>query len=420
MTCNVKISDIISPNYYAVHRAIKNHEYTHYMIDGGRGSLKSSFVSEEIWLLILRNPNINGVVFRKTGTTLRNSVLEQILWAADKLNITHELKITVSPMEIIYKPTGQKILFRGLDDRLKLKSIKSKRGYFGVCWFEELDEFSGMEEIRSVIQSLGRGGEKFWFFYTFNPPKSRDNWVNVEKLIADSSRLYFHSTYLEAPPEWLGSTFIDEAERLKIINPNAYEHEYLGVATGTGGSVFENVISRSITDAEIKTFGYFYYGIDFGFAIDPFVWIKLSFDRKNKRLYILDEIYEIKLKNSTIADKVKSKRMGSMTIFADSAEPKSIAELQAMGLNVYPAVKGQDSIEHGIKWLQDLTEIVIDKNRTPETYKEFVLYEYEQTRDGKYISAYPDKNNHAIDAVRYALNNVIRSSTIEVLSGRGI
>lgn len=112
--------------------------------------------------------------------------------------------------------------------------------------------------------------------------------------------------------------------------------------------------------------------------------------------------------------------MGSMTIFADSAEPKSIAELQAMGLNVYPAVKGQDSIEHGIKWLQDLTEIVIDKNRTPETYKEFVLYEYEQTRDGKYISAYPDKNNHAIDAVRYALNNVIRSSTIEVLSGRGI
>ena len=417
---DVKISDIISPNYYNVHRAIKNHDYTHYMLDGGRGSLKSSFVSEEIPLIMMRNPDINAVIFRKTGATLRTSVLEQMLWAVDKIGTAHEWKYTVSPMEMTYRPTGQKILFRGLDDKLKLKSIKIKKGYFGIGWYEELDEFCGMEEIRSVNQSLGRGGDRFWFFYTFNPPKSRDNWVNVEKLMEYPDRLNFHSTYLDAPPQWLGSTFISEAEALKASNPIAYEHEYLGVATGTGGAVFENVVERKITGGEINTLSYFYYGVDFGFAVDPFVWIKVAFDRKNRKLYILDEIYSQKLKNSVAAEKIKEKRAGNMVIFADSAEPKSIAELGSYGLNIYPAQKGQDSVEHGIKWLQDLNEIIIDKRRTPESYKEFALYEYEQTKDGKYISAYPDKNNHTIDAVRYALNNVIRTEDIHVLNIRGI
>ncbi len=416
---DVSIRDIISPNYYDVHRAIRDHKYTHYMFDGGRGSLKSSFVSEEIPLIMMRNPDVNAVVFRKTAATLRTSVLEQLLWAIDKLGISHEWKVTVSPMEMTYRPTGQKILFRGLDDKLKLKSIKAKKGYFGIGWYEELDEFHGMEEIRSVNQSLGRGGDKFWFFYTFNPPKSRDNWVNVEKLIDRPDRLNFHSTYLEAPPHWLGDTFIAEAEMLKQTNPMAYDHEYMGIATGTGGAVFENVVERPISDEEIKTMGYFYHGIDFGFAVDPFVWVKVSFDRKKKILYILDEIYEQKLKNKTAADRIKTKNAGSAVVFADSAEPKSIAELRDFGMNVYPAKKGPDSVEHGIKFLQDLNEIVIDKKRTPASYQEFILYEYEQTKDGKYISAYPDKNNHAIDAVRYSLNTVIGNDSVKVLDIKG-
>lgn len=364
---------------------------------------------------MLRYPGVNAVVFRKTGATLRTSVYEQMLWALEKLGMVEDWKATVSPMELTYKPTGQKILFRGLDDKMKIKSIKVKRGYFGIAWYEELDEFAGMEEIRSVNQSLGRGGEIFWRFYSFNPPKSRDNWTNIERLIEQPDRLIFHSTYLEAPTEWLGKTFIDDAELLKQTNPLAYEHEYLGVATGTGGSVFDNVLDREITDEEIKTLGYFYHGIDFGFAVDPFVWIETALDRKNRRLYLLDEIYSPKMKNSTAVEKIKAKNKAGAVHFADSAEPKSISEMGSLGLNIHPAIKGRDSVEHGVKWLQDLSEIVIDKRRTPNAYKEFVTYEYEQTKDGQYISAYPDKNNHTIDAVRYALGNIIRQNEIKVI-----
>lgn len=412
---DVRISEVISPNYYPVHRAIKEHRYTHYMLDGGRGSLKSSFISLEIPQIMLRYPDVNAVVFRKTGATLRTSVYEQMLWAVEKLGMIDEWKATVSPMELTYKPTGQKILFRGLDDKMKLKSIKIKRGYFGIGWYEELDEFAGMEEIRSVNQSLGRGGEMFWRFYSFNPPKSRDNWTNIEKLIEQPDRLNFHSTYLEAPSEWLGQTFIDDAELLKQANPLAYEHEYLGVATGTGGAVFDNVFEREIADDEIKTLGYFYHGIDFGFAVDPFVWIETAYDRKNRRLYLLDEVYSPKMKNSTAVEKIKTKNKAGAVHFADSAEPKSISEMRSLGLNIHPAIKGPDSVEHGVKWLQDLSEIVIDKRRTPNAYKEFATYEYEQTKDGQYISAYPDKNNHTIDAVRYALGNIIRQNEIKVI-----
>jgi len=417
---DVRISQILSANYHPVHRAVRDHTYTHFMLDGGRGSLKSSFISLEIPLLMMRNPGVNAIVFRKVANTLRTSVYEQMLWAVDTLGTAHEWKTTVSPMEMTYLPTGQKILFRGMDDYKTLKSIKLKRGYFGIGWYEELDEFCGMEEIRSVNQSLMRGGELFWQFYSFNPPKSRDNWVNVEKLLERPGRLNFHSTYLEAPPEWLGQTFLEEAEALRLQNPTAYEHEYLGIATGTGGTVFENVTEREISDDEVRSLGYFYYGIDFGFAVDPFVWIKTAFDRKRGRLYLLDEIYGPKLKNRVVAEKIKATGNGSMIIYADSEDSRTIAELNDLGLRIMPAVKGPDSVDHGIKWLQDLNEIVIDRRRTPEAYREFTLYEYERTRDGKYISAYPDKNNHTIDAVRYALNNIIRQNSVRVVGGGGI
>ncbi|WP_036201416.1 phage terminase large subunit, partial [Megasphaera sp. BL7] len=149
---------------------------------------------------------------------------------------------------ITYKKTGQKILFFGVDDPQKIKSIKLPFGYVGICWIEELDQFSGMEEIRNLNQSLLRGGPVFWEFCSFNPPKSQNNWVNEEKLFDDPDRLVHHSTYLGVPREWLGDRFFEDAEKLKERNETAYRHEYLGEVTGTGGVVFENVEDMAMSN----------------------------------------------------------------------------------------------------------------------------------------------------------------------------
>lgn len=402
----INLSEIIAPHFYGPAWDIQKHKHTHYWLDGGRGSTKSSFISLEVILLLIQNPSVNALVLRKVGETLRDSVFAQILWAIDTLSLSEYFKHTTSPMEITYLPTGQKIFFRGADNPKKIKSLKPQKGYIGITWYEELDQFFGMEEIRNINQSTMRGGSLFWIFYSYNPPKSRDSWVNVEKIENPPNRLTHHSTYLDVPREWLGDAFIFEAETLKARKPEIYEHEYMGVAIGTGGAVFDNIQERELTAAEIETFDRLHYGVDFGFAIDPFVWIKMHYNKNHQSLYILDEIYQPKLSNRRAADMMRER--GTGRILADCAEPKSIAEIASLGIRIDPAKKGPDSVEYGIKWLQSLDAIIIDKSRTPNAYKEFSLYEYEQNKDGEFISAFPDKNNHAIDACRYGLSEVMR------------
>ncbi|PWL41425.1 MAG: PBSX family phage terminase large subunit [Clostridiales bacterium] len=397
---------MIAPHFYGPAWDIQKHKHTHYWLDGGRGSTKSSFISLEVILLLIQNPSVNALVLRKVGETLRDSVFAQILWAIDSLSLSEYFKHTTSPMEITYLPTGQKIFFRGADNPKKIKSLKPQKGYIGITWYEELDQFFGMEEIRNINQSTMRGGSLFWIFYSYNPPKSRDSWVNVEKMENPPNRLTHHSTYLDVPREWLGDAFIFEAETLKARKPEVYEHEYMGVAIGTGGAVFDNIQEREISAEEIETFDRLHFGVDFGFAIDPFVWIKMHYSKNHQSLYLLDEIYQPKLSNRRAADMMRER--GTGRILADCAEPKSIAEIASLGIRIDPAKKGPDSVEYGIKWLQSLDAIIIDKSRTPNAYKEFSLYEYEQNKDGEFISAFPDKNNHAIDACRYGLSELMR------------
>lgn len=403
----IKLSDKMAPSFFSVHQDVKQHGHTHYVLAGGRGSTKSSYVSLEIPLLLMRNPECHAVVLRKVANTLRNSVYTQMEWALDALHISDKWKMTISPMEMIRKATGQKILFFGVDDKAKIKSIKLPFGYVGVVWYEELDQFAGMEEIRNLNQSLMRGGSKFWCFSSYNPPKSANNWVNEEMLLDEQDRLVHCSDYLSVNPDWLGPQFIYEADKLKEKNETAYRHEYLGEITGTGGAVFENVTEKRITDEEIQQFDRRRYGLDFGFAVDPLAFISMHYDAKREILYIFDEIYRPKLTNRQAAVKIKNKITETALIRADSAEPKSIKELNELGLRAIAAKKSPDSVEFGIRWLQGLSAIVIDKKRCPNTYKEFVTYEYETTRDGQYISAYPDKNNHAIDAVRYGCEDLM-------------
>ncbi len=403
----VNVASLVSPAFDDAFWDIQQHGHTFYWFAGGRGSTKSSFVGVDIPLLLMQHPQCHAVVLRKVRNTIKNSVYPQIQWGIERLGVLDRYKFITSPHEITYTPTGQKILFFGLDDPAKVKSIKLPFGYVGIVWFEELDQFSGMEEIRNVLQSLLRGGSTYWVFCTYNPPKSRNNWVNEEILADDADRFVHHSTYRQVPRDWLGEQFILEAEKLKAKSEVLYRHEYLGEVTGTGGAVFDNVEDMTMNDELVRNFDRLYYGLDFGFAVDPLAFVAMYYDAKHEDLYIFDEIYQQKLTNTKAAQLILRK-IGTQHIMADSAEPKSIAEMKTAGLFISGAKKGPDSVDYGVKWLQGRRRIYIDKRRCPNTYREFVSYEYERNRAGQYISAYPDKDNHAIDAVRYGLGRVMQ------------
>ena len=407
----IRLSNIIAPHFWDLHQDIKQHGHTYYWLEGGRGSTKSSDVSVEIPQLLIKNPECHAVVLRKIGNTIKNSVYPQMQWGIDALGLTDKFRFKTSPHEITYKKTGQKILFFGVDDPQKIKSIKLPFGYVGICWIEELDQFTGMEEIRNLNQSLLRGGPVFWEFCSFNPPKSQNNWVNEEKLFDDPDRLVHHSTYLGVPREWLGDRFFEDAEKLKARNETAYRHEYLGEVTGTGGAVFENVEDMAMSDELVGNFDRLYYGLDFGFAVDPLAYVAMYYDAKREDLYIFDELYRQKMTNSQAAKAIKL-RINGGRILADAAEPKSIAEMSDYGLRISGARKGPDSIDFGMRWLQNRAHIYIDKRRCPNTYKEFVAYEYDRNKDGQFISAYPDASNHSIDAVRYGLSEIMNRDKI--------
>lgn len=411
---NVKISEIIAPSFYELHKDLKNDINTHFWLKGGRMSTKSSFISIEIILGIMKDVNGNAVVMRKVGDTLADSVYAQLIWAIEKLGVSYCWEMKISPLKLVYKPTGQEILFRSAnnkEDYKKIKSIKIKRGYCKYIWYEEVDEFFGMEEIRSINQSLMRGGNIFKAFYSFNPPKSVNNWVNAEMIISKPKTIVHHSTYLTVPKEWLGEAAILEAEHLKKTNELAYRNEYLGEATGTGGAVFTNTILEEITDTDISHFDNILDGNDFGYAVDPDCYLQMHYDKTRRCLFIFNEIYKVGLSNRQLYDEIKRIKIGNSYITCDSAEPKSIDELKSLGLRVRGAKKGPDSIEYGIKFLQKLEFIKIDPGRCPNAAKEFKMYEYEKDKLGNFKSKYPDSNNHSIDAARYAIEDYTVSNT---------
>ncbi|WP_069202969.1 PBSX family phage terminase large subunit [Bacillus testis] len=400
-----KLSDVIAPSFKKIHNDLKKDGHTHYWLGGGRGSTKSSFVAIEIIFGIMNDPQANAVSMRKVKDTLKDSVYEQLSWAIEMLGVDAYWHKSISPLGLTYIPTGQKIIFRGADNPKKIKSIKFSKGYCKFIWFEEIDEFNGMEEIRMINQSLMRGGEKFTVFYSYNPPRSSNNWVNAEVKLTRDDRLFHHSNYLTVPRQWLGDQFIVEAEHLKETKPMAYAHEYLGEVVGTGGEVFDNVQIRPISDQEISTFENIKRGIDFGYAIDPFSYGVMHYDRKKKCLYIFHEFYKVGLSNYAAYEHIAIENRDNALIYADSAEPKSIYELAQYGLRVTGVKKGPDTVEYGIKFLQSLEAIIIDDKRCPETAREFLTYELEKDANGNFKAKYPDKNNHAIDMTRYALND---------------
>lgn len=403
-------SRVIAEVFDPVYSDLISEGHSEYWLRGGRGSTKSSFISLAIVLGLWRDEHANAIVYRRVGNTIKDSVYEQLIWAIDTLHLAKYFKLKKSPLEIERICTGQRILFRGADNPMKSKSIKLKRGhYFKFLWFEELAEFRGMEDVRVIKQSILRGVDHAFTFYSYNPPRSAQNWVNAEALKPREDRLVHSSTYLDVSPDWLGDAFIAEAEAVKATNERAYRNEYLGEVTGTGGNVFENLELREITDDEINSFGMFYQGIDWGYFPDPFQWARMAFDPARRVLYIIDEYRTVKTGNAAAYEAIKERLRPDETLIADSAEKKSVADFREYGAWwIRGAVKGPGSVDYSMKWLAALAKIVIDPRRCPDSAREFQQYEYERNAQGEYVSGFPDHDNHVIDAVRYALSLIWR------------
>ena len=412
---------IFATTYNNAFRAIMSHKKERYTFTGGRASCKSSFISLVIVILIVIFPTYNALILRKTAKTLRRSVFEQIVWAINKLGLTAHFKIPKSqtaalPITYIRKNgQTQYIIFAGGDDPEKLKSIKVSSGYFAILWVEEKTEFTPAE-LQNIKISVLRGGETFYIFESYNPPSAARHWCNREAATPDLNRMVIHTTYKDIPREWLGDAILHDIEQTKQNNLRAYENIYLGIVTGTGQNVFENVELREITNEEIQTFDYLYSGIDWGYYPDPFAFSTSAFNASKQTLYIFDELYMNKQGNYEAFQKLSEHmethgmNIARDRITADSAEPKSIVDFRTWGGNVRGAIKGIGSREAGFKWLQGLKKIVIDPARCPHIADEFTLFEYEiDKRTGEIMSGYPQgQPDHGIDTVRYSLESVWR------------
>lgn len=401
-----KISEIINKNFHEFWKTINSNKYLFHVLKGGRASAKSTHIAIWLVLALMKYP-VTCLCIRKVGNTLTESVFEQLKEAIDILNVGHVWKVQKSPLQLIYIPRGNKFIFRGADDPAKIKSIKMSKFPIAFVWFEELAEFKTEDEVSTIVNSVLRAelppGLSYKVIYSYNPPKRKQSWVNKKfetQFIPDNTYIH-HSTYLDNPH--ISKAFIEEANEVKKKNEFKYRWEYLGEPIGSGVVPFSNLEFRTITDEEIASFDNIRQGNDFGYATDPMAFVRLHYDKKKRIIYFIDEIYGVKMSIRELAAKIKEKGYNDLPITCDSAEPRSIAELREHGIKALKAKKGPGSIEFGENWLDDLEAIVIDNKRTPNVAKEYENIDYQTDKDGNVRPKLEDKDNHSIDATRYAL-----------------
>lgn len=417
-----KISEFIPPAFHPLWKASINPDVLNVVAKGGRGSGKSSDVAHILTQLLMRYA-VNGVGIRKVDNTIELSIFEQMKWAISEQGVSHLFKINKSPMRITYKPRGNYMVFRGAQDPQRIKSLKSANFPFALAWVEELAEFKTEEEVTTITNSLLRGeladGLFYKFFFSYNPPKRKQSWVNkkYETSFQPANTFVHHSTYLDNP--FISKQFIDEAKNTREKNLKRYEWEYQGKAVGSGVVPFDNlqVEAGNITDEMVATFDNIRQAVDFGYGPDPLAFVRWHYDKAKNGIYALDELYGQKISNRELAKWIKSRGYESQDIVADSAEPKSIDELRIEhGIRrIKGAKKGPDSVEYGEQWLDDLDFICIDPLRTPNIAREFENIDYQTDRDGNPKPRLDDKDNHTIDSTRYALERDMKKATLHIL-----
>ncbi|MNW43786.1 Phage terminase large subunit [compost metagenome] len=411
----VKLSEKVTPHFHSFWKASNSHRYLRHVLKGGRGSAKSTHVALKLVKDIMKYP-VTALVIRKVARTLEESVFEQLKEAIDILGVSQYWRVMKSPLQLIYIPRGNKIIFRGADDPLKIKSIKVSKFPIAFMWIEELAEFKTEEEVSTIENSVLRAelpdGLFYAFYYSYNPPKRKQSWVNkkYESQFIPPNTYVHHSTYLNNP--YISKAFVEEAEEVKSKSQQKYDWEYGGKAIGSGVVPFDNLTFRRITDDEIKSFDNIRQGIDWGYGVDPFSFGRWHYDKTRRILYAVDEYYGVKISNREAAEWIEKKGYYDVMTTADSAEPKSVDEMKTYGLRIRGAKKGPGSVEYGEKWLDDLEEIVIDARRTPNTAREFENIDYMTDTDGNPRAKLEDKDNHTIDQCRYAMEGDMKRPSI--------
>lgn len=416
-----KLSEFIPKAFHPLWKASVNPSILNVICKGGRGSGKSSDVAHIMTQLLMRYA-VNGVGIRKVDNTIELSIFEQMKWAISEQGVSHLFKINKSPMRITYKPRGNYMVFRGAQDPQRIKSLKSANFPFAIAWVEELAEFKTEEEVTTITNSLLRGeladGLFYKFFFSYNPPKRKQSWVNkkYESSFQPTNTFVHHSTYKDNP--FISKQFIQEAENTREKNLKRYEWEYEGKAVGSGVVPFDNlqIEAGSITDEMVAAFDNIRNGLDYGYASDPLAFVRWHYDKKRNGIYAIDEHYGQKISNRKLAEWIIKRGYQHEEIFAE-IEPKSNAEMrEEHGLRRLQQVKkGPDSVEYGEKWLDDLDFICIDPLRTPKIAMEFENIDYQTDKDGNPKPRLEDKDNHTIDSTRYAFERDMKRSGVRLL-----
>jgi len=406
---NEEMQRIYLPDYIGKgYKAFWNFKGRYRVCKGSRASKKSKTTA--LWYIynLMKYPDANLLVIRKTYRTLKDSCYKELKWAANRLHVDHLWEFTLNPLEATYKPTGQKIYFRGLDDPLKVTSITVEVGCLCWAWLEEAYEVMKENDFNVLDESIrGRvpdGLFKQWTI-TFNP-WNEHHWLKKRFFdTPDEDTLALTTNYM--CNEWLDESDKRLFERMKVQNPRRYAVAGLGGWGIVDGLVYENWKEEAFDLDEVRKRPGMVsvFGMDFGYTNDPSTLFCGLLDKSNKRLFVFDEMYQKGMSNKAIADTVKEMGYAKERITADSAEPKSIDELKSYGLRVKAAQKGKDSVKNGIQWVQDL-EIIIHP-QCVNFLTEISNYTWDQDKFGNKLNVPIDDFNHLMDAMRYGLEQYI-------------
>lgn len=397
------LAEIVGKGY----KTIWNFRGRYLVNKGSRASKKSKTHALRFIYNIMKYPDSNLLVIRKTYRTLKDSCFTELKWAVHRYGVDRWWEFKESPLEATYKPTGQKIYFRGLDDPLKVTSVTVDVGALCWMWIEEAYEVMNEDDFNVLDESIrGEVPEDLWkqIVLTFNP-WNEHHWIKKRFFDAEPD-----SDILPATTNYLCNEFLDAAdlrvfETMKKNNPRRYQVAGLGNWGIVDGLIYENWREEAFSLEDIRQCKSAF-GLDFGYTNDPSAFFAGFVDIQNKKLYVWDEFYEKGLSNKKIFEKISSMGYAKERITADSAEPKSIDELKTLGIHrINGAKKGKDSIANGIQWIQDL-EIIIHP-RCVNFLTEISNYTWDEDKFGRKLNVPIDDFNHLMDAMRYALEGYI-------------
>ena len=399
----INLPDIVGKGY----ATYWNYKGRYRVVKGGRGSKKSTTTA--LWIIynMMKYPLANTLVIRRVFNTHKDSTYTQLKWASNVLKVSHLWKFSKSPLEATYIPTGQKILFRGLDDPMSITSITVEHGHLCWCWFEEAFQVMNEDDFNKVDMSIRGELPKGYFkqiTLSFNP-WSEKHWLKKRFFDAEDEDVLAITTNY-ACNEFLGEDDKKLFEKMKINNPRRYNIEGLGNWGIAEGLVYSNFEELDFDIEEIKKRKNIKsaFGLDFGYTNDPTAFICLLVDLDNMEIFIFDEHYQKAMSNKMIVDMIKYKGYAKERIIGDSSEPKSIDDIKKQGIyRIKGARKGKDSILNGIQYIQDFKIYVHPK--CENTLIELSNYVWD-TKDGNAINKPIDDYNHLMDALRYSLEDI--------------